>query len=405
MKMYERIYAFLFMTALLGFSLCNILVQSKDIANDVSKLNVPKSRVGMEKYMDDIDNILTDNLCGNRFFKETYGAVYKALGKNEENRFAYIRDPKGVLHYTDFKNTNDISEFELALRVKRLDDAASKQDAKVVFLLYPSRYDSKKDEGYYGMPYRDMNTYADNFLMYLRRYNIDYIDYREVFEEQGKSMEDIMCVTDHPWKMEVGFDAVKYLVEYMDGKYNAGFDPMGIYTDRNNYVTETYYKNYLGDIGRETGEIYSELEDFTIISPVFETKFHRMYEDIDYTKTEVTGDFNNVIMNKKYLYYEDVYNRELFNTYIGGIYRVERITNLLDNSGPKVMFLRDSYSSPVGAFLAPMCSDINMYWSKYCYENYLEEKMLDEEPDYIFVAFTPDRLLSENFTFYVTEAE
>lgn len=405
MNIYQKIFAIIFFISLFGFSSFNVLSEGKNIISDVKEHGFPENRKKLQEFTANVDSILAANLYGDHFWNETYGAVYKALGKNEENNFAYVKAPNGILQYADFRNTNKSTELELALRVKRLMNVANKQDAQVVFLLYPSRYDADVDEGYYGIPYRDMNYFADNFLMYLRRYNVDYIDYRDVFSKQGKSVEDIMCSTDHHWKMEAGFDAMTYLVKYMDEKYDAGFDPSGMYTDINNYVTETYHSNYLGSMGRETGEIYSGLDDYTYISPTFETGFKRMCENTDYAKIEMEGDFNAVIMNKKYLAFEDIYKRELFNTYLGGIYRVERITNTVNKEGPKVMFLRDSYSSPVGAFLSPMCSKLNMYWTQYCSENYLDEKIEDEQPDYIFVAFTPYKLLSEDFTFYVSEDE
>ena len=99
------------------------------------------------------------------------------------------------MYLGNFWNTSNVEAKELALRVRRLQDAVADKRTKVVCMVYPAKYNEQWSEGYYGIPYNDLNEYVDEVLLYMRRYNVDYIDFREVFFDVEMSMEEIFYKT------------------------------------------------------------------------------------------------------------------------------------------------------------------------------------------------------------------
>ncbi len=403
MKNYKSIYGIVFLVAWLSFSFANAIAQADDIAGEVSELKAPKTVAEMNMLPVELDNILNENILGKYGWYELYGGVHVVLHKNEENNFTYVKDKNGFLYSGNFWNTSNIEAMELALRVRYMKDVVAEDETRVVCLMYPTKYNEEWSDGYYGIPYNNLNEHADDVLVYFRRYNIDYIDFREEFLDQNLTMEDIFYKTDHHWTVPRAFDSTCTILEYMEERYGDDWDPKDYYKNINHYQVETYEDFYLGSQGRETGYIYSGLDDYTYICPKFDSSvtYSFVYRDGDLGKKQ--GAIEDVLIDKKYLDYDNIYKREMNNSYMQGICLRDSIVNEEKKDGPKVLFIRDSYSSPVATFLAPMCSQIDLIWSIHFDGDDIEEIVEDGGYDYIFVAMAIDNFTQEGFAFYQDE--
>ncbi len=398
-KLYKKLFAIVFMVMLIGFSLLNIKAEHGNIRHDIEKIGKPDNLKEVGQLMDQMDTILTENIVGRYKWYELYGSIFKALEKNEENNYTYVRDKNGFLYSGNFWNTSNVDSRELALRVRRLSEKVSESGTKVVCIMYPTKYNEAWSDGYYGIPYNNLNEYADSVLLDMRRYNVDYIDFRQVFIEANMSMEDIFYKTDHHWTVPTAFFSTGVILDYLKTEYQDDWDMMDYYKDINNYYVETYEDIYLGSQGRETGVVYAGLDDYTYIYPKFETYYTYSggyREGETFTKQ---GDTLKTLVSKKYIDYDNVYEREMNNSYMQGICLYDSIVNELNPNGHKVLFIRDSYSSPVATFMAPMCSEIDMMWSLYVTEEDVEEAISKKDYDYIFVALAIDNFVDEGFPF------
>lgn len=404
-KMYKKVFAFIFLSMLISFSINNIMWEYDNILYEINEVGLPENIEDLQSFTGQIDGFLTDHLVGGHYWNELYGSVHKALGKNEENNFTYVRDKNGFLYSGNFWNTSNVDARELALRVRRLQDAVADKGTKVVCIMYPTKYNEEWSDGYYGIPYNNLNEYADSVLLNMRRYNVDYIDFREVFLEADMSMEDIFYKTDHHWTVPTAFYSTGVVLEHLKEKYGDDLDSTGYYMDMNNYVVEKHEKIYLGSQGRETGVEYAGLDDYTYIYPKFDTKY--TYSGYYRTGEPFTkhGDTLKSLVSQKYLTYEDAYEREMNNSYLQGICLGDKIVNKKKEDGAKMLFIRDSYSSPIAVFMAPMCSQIDLMWSLYVDEETVEERIAQEEYDYIFVALAIDNFVDEGFPFFKSEEE
>ncbi len=404
-KIYKQIFAIIFMVMLLGFSVVNIKNEHGNIEHDIKKIGKPTNATKVGQITKQLDTILTDNIAGRYKWYELYGSVFDALGKKEENNFTYVKDKNGFLYSGNFWNTSNIDSRELTLRVRRLSDKVSDAGTKVVCIMYPTKYNEAWSDGYYGIPYNNLNEYADSVLLHMRRFNVDYIDFRQVFIEEKMTAEDIFYKTDHHWNIPTAFFSTGVILEHLKDEYNDDWDMMDYYKDINNYNVETYEDIYLGSQGREAGVEYAGMDDYTYIYPKFETKYTYTggyREGGTFTKQ---GDTLKTLISKKYIDYENVYEREMNNSYMQGICLYDSIVNELNPNGHKVLFIRDSYSSPVATFMAPMCSEIDLLWSIHVTEEDVEEAISKKDYDYIFVAMAIDNFVDEGFPFCKVKEE
>ncbi len=404
-KKYKQVFAGLFLSFLIGFSLVNLKEQKGKLNYYFKELGVPENREELQEFPQKADGILTENLWGGHIWNEMYGAVNKILLKNEENNFKYVRDKSGFLYSGRFWNFSQVDARELALRVRRLKDVTEEKGTKVMCLMYPTKYNQQWSKGYYGIPYNDMNDFADEVLLHMRRYNVDYLDYRKIYVEEGKTMEDIFYKTDHHWINSTAFEAMGSLLEYLEEKDGVVLDPDGYYRNLANYQVEEYKEIYLGSQGRETGVLYAGLDDYTYIYPKENSEYTYTYKYRNGETGRKKGDVLNTLINQKYLQYEDVYERELNNSYLQGICLTDQITNELNSEGVKILFIRDSYSSPLAVFLAPMCSQVDLVWSIHMTSASVEKIVEEGNYDYIFVALAIDNFTEEGLPFYKENIE
>lgn len=408
MKRYQKIFAVLFLLLLLPFSILNFFWERGAIRGGIAELEKPKKAAELKEYMQSVDGLITKNIAGGHRWNELYGSIYRALGKNEENSFKYVRDKKGFLYSGNFYNNSDVSAAELAGRVRRLQDKLKEKDTKFMVVMYPTKYNKDWSDGYYGIPYNDLNRFGDDVLRYFRRYDVDYMDFREILKDAGMGMDDIFYRTDHHWTVPTAFFATGKLIEHLNQHFNAGLDPDGFYRDIRNYRTETYENIYMGSQGRDTGEIYAgPLDDYTFIYPKFDTKFKYYYRYRGGKEGQKEGDMAHTLIERKYLDYKDPYEREMNNGYLQGIVRFDRIENELNPGGPSIAFIRDSYSSPVAAFLSPMCSRIELAWSIHFNptgQGTIEKMVLGEKHfDYVILALAMDNFSNEGLPFCIEE--
>ena len=95
--------------------------------------------------------------------------------------------------------------------------------------------------------------------------------------------------------------------------------------------------------------------------------------------------------------------RELNDCYLDTICLQDEIINGKMEDGRKVLFLRDSYSSPLAVFLSPMCKEIDLRWTVRTDGETIEKNIEEEVYDYIFVALAIDNFTNEGIPFYADE--
>jgi len=404
-KIYKKIFAILFLVVLIGFSAVNFKSEIGTVIYFVKNIDKPDNVKELGNITAQVDVVLTENIVGKYGWYEFYGWVHKSLGKNEENNFMYVKDKDDILYSGNFWNTSQTSPLNIAMRIRKLQDAVADKGTKVVCIMYPTKYNKEWSNGYYGIPYNDLNEYGDDVLSFLRHYNIDYIDFRDVFIENNMTAKDIFFRTDHHWTIPTAFFATGVVLEHLETEYNDYLDPDGYWRDLDNYIVEEYEDVYLGSQGRETGIVYAGgLDDFTLIYPKEKINYSYTYvyssNDTVYTRK---GDTLKTLVDKSMLETENIYESDVYESYMNCVCRRDEIINENLETGKKIFFIRDSYSSPLATFMAPMCKEIDMKWSVRVSGNEIEEAVLNDTYDYIFVALAIDNFTDTGVPFFADE--
>ena len=397
--MYKKIFTILFMVALLGFSAINMYYAKGGLKYELEEMELPKTLKDVKTFTLSIDNILATNLIFDNAWNEAYAKVYNLFGKDEENSFKYVRDKDGVLYQGNFWNTSETTAKEFALRIKKLQSVVADKGTKVVVLLYPTQYNEAWTDGYYGIPYNDYNEVADELVSYFRYYGIDHIDYKKIFLEKNMTAKEIFYKTDHHWRLEVAFHGFGEMVKHLNEQYDAKLDLY--YTDINNYHVETYDNLFIGSQGRDAGVSYVGLDAYTFIIPKFDTAYRYSYKYKD-SIVEHSGRMEETLISKEYME-KDYYEREMWNSYLGGVHVSDHIENKMNEDGLKVLFLRDSYSSPVATFFSSYCSEVDLMWTSENTAEEIEAKVEENQYDYIFVGLAVDSYVYGDLNFYIDE--
>lgn len=394
----KRIFAVVFLIVIFSFSIINFIHSYEPLKTLLTNTKREEAVTVAE-----LEASINENLYGRMNFIETYGFIQVLLDKRESNNFTSIIDEDGFLHYSSFYREEDPRIFEYALRLKRLQDCVAVNDTKVLFVVTPSKYCPDETVVRPGISVNDPNPVVDELLFYLNRLGVETLDLRESLPNENLSLEEAFFKTDHHWTIPAAFYATGEVVNKIEESFGEDLDPQDYYTDISNYDIVTYKKGMLGSMGRKTGAVFSGLENFTAIWPRFEGSFYRECKAEEGQDLSVyEGGFTEALMNTKLLTEKnDVYSDSQYSTYLNGLRIYEKIINNENPEGPSFFMIRDSYFSPVMAFMMPMCGRIDAIWSlEETHELDIESYVKEEQFDYIIMEIYPYNIENKAFNFF-----
>lgn len=396
----KEITSLLFILGLFAFAVINF-IHTWPYFQKVT-LSEIKDLSRLQQVINQTEDIIDENVYNKYFFVEAYGVWNLILDKKEIDGFAHIKDDEGFLHYSNFWNDSSDDVDSLVDTVVQLQQKTKENGTEVIVVMPPVKDDEEQVSYMDGMPYCDRNWVADSYLEKLQKQGIHVIDFRDTLRQSGMTYDEIFYVTDHHWTTEATFVCYQEFVKQMDDWYNLNLDPDGRYTDINNYNVLEYKDATLGSHGRDTGIVYAGgLDDFTVMYPKYKTNFHYVWNLSD-TDQILDGRFEDTVLSTYNIVNSNVYTQDKYSSYMNGIATYDKIENKDKPDAPKILFLRDSCTSPFAAFVAQVFSQTDLVWT-YKLDNDLDEYVNIEDYDYIVVSLYPDSLKENMFQFSVGE--
>ena len=397
----KYLFAGLFLTVWMLFSVANFVVGSDQWHDLFEDLTVVTDVSELQEWITGAESELNDELLGNEALIDTYGYVQLLLGKREFNNFSFIKDKDGMLYYGSTWSSGTEGLEEYAERVRRMNEYVQSRGAKLLVVLPPSKVLSGVSDVPREWPLNDPNVRIDKLLMLLYQNGVEVVDLRETLRKSGCSLDELFFKTDHHWTPLAGFYAAKEIVNQIRDRFGDDWDPTGMYTDLENYHFCTYSGCMLGSSGRNTGAVYSGTEDYTLLWPDFPTYF--TWTDYERDETQ-SGDFTESLMDASELEIDDLYGSSANRVYLHEVSDHDKIVNHKNPDGPKVKVLRDSYFSSTACFLAPMCSEIDMMWTRVP-EGGTEEFVREGNYDYLILEIYPYNYDDISFSFFQESEE
>jgi hypothetical protein len=321
------------------------------------------------------------------------------MGKDEEENFEVVKDSKGILHYTYFANKPNKVD-ELVHKVKAFKDGIYDKSVNLIYLMTPDKYIRGYTTFNKGIPYDYANETADNFLEGLKANGIDTFDFRTDLDKSGIPIEELFYKTDQHWKIETSFWAFGKLVDKLNQDYDTSLDKDEFYRNKENYNFVTYDNAYIGSMGRKAGKYYAGVDDFTLIYPKFKTSYS-YYSKTGDSIINQEGSFEEALISKVPFKPEnDVYALEAdkYFSYLYGNLGLVHVHNKNNETGLKVLFVKDSLAVPVATFLSTLCSDVYLIDPRY-YKEDISEFANNTKLDFIFMSYYPQNLTKEFFPF------
>ena len=379
-----------------------------------------------------VDNAVVERMLWRYPFIECYGRIQLAQGKHEINSFESVKDKAGYLHSGNFWVGFHDESKELAVRVRRLHDLLVARGTQVCFIMPPMKV-AGEEMRYEGIPYNDFTGQGDEMLRWLRYYGVPCLDLRQSFKAHGLSYGEAFFKTDHHWTPRAAFAGFCDMIEWLNGTFGTDFDPENFYRDLDNYTIRTYERIMLGSQGRNTGVDYAEgMEDYTILIPKDEGNYNwirgdlkrvedvgalsrlELLENADAVNQQAglenlrgsDGLFTATLLKlpQEELEGEEIYHGVAEKTYLEEIMPYDFIrNNNRTGDGMSVLFLRDSYASPVISFFAQCVSPVEAAWTNQYDSQTMESLLARKDYDYVIIMLYPENLSYEFFPFCESE--
>lgn len=399
----KLITAVLFIILIFSFSIANLTTSYKSLL-DTYNTEV-KSKASISDAIAAVQSSMNDNTLGRYKFIEGYGYIQRLMLKNEESNYEVIKDEDGTMHYSFFGDKPN-PVYTLVKRTVALKNGLKNSKTKFAYVMPPDKYVKGHSKLSYGLPYNYANETASVFLNLLNENNIDTIDLRNFLADSGISYKNMFFKTDHHWKPQTAFYEFGQLAKTLKTKYKLNMQDLDFYTNKKNWNFVTYKDSYIGSMGRKTGRLYDGADDFTLIYPKFSTNY--TYNSVTGSqKTKISGRFEDALItvspfrNKKGTY---ALEGDKYSSYLFGNQGIVHVQNKNMPNGPKLLFIKDSYTVSLAAFLSSVCSDIYLVDPRY-FTGDIAKYVNSVDVDCVFVSFYPQDLTEDFFKFYQNKKE
>lgn len=352
----------------------------------------PVTEEELKALADGAEDAVNDQLSRSHLFVELYGGIQRLFGRrvmeDAQEEYTVYKLSDGSLTFLIDEPAENLTEHARAFL--EFQQSLAERDIPLLYVQAPQKIGG---EGAPALPpgVTDCgNADADAFCAALTESGADVLDLRQTLREDGGLWTDYFFATDHHWTPETGLFCANALAEYLNEHYGLSLDLS--LTDPARYTAVTYENSFLGSQGKRVGSLYAGMDDFTVLTPDFETDFtYTIYT------SERTGSFEECLLFSERLEEEDPYQANPYTLYSGGDYAFSRIINHTNPDGPRIMILRDSFSCVLTPFLATQCSDLAIVDLRYFYD-YFPTYVDWVDPDLIVVLYSPG-ILSNDMAF------
>lgn len=389
----KYIFTALFLVAMLAFAVINF-------RQELPLLKEKFAGFSFENYKTfpaEVESVINENVYEKYSWIELYGLTEKVIGTHVDNGFSYVTDKNGSVNNIGYEISPE-KQIQNKERIRKIVELARENDVVPIIILAPEKYVEGTTEYRAGIPYDNKRVYLEEIEQYASELGVACInanDYTDMMME--KTGDDIFYSTDHHWKAKAAFYMLEPLLNEMQKDWDMPLNPDGKYTNIENYNVYTYEDCFLGSFGRELGPNYTGFDDIDVIYPKYETAFTRSYmSTVESQPITITGTFVNSVLDT-YNISNDIkmYENDKYSVYLDGVNLLDNITNHTNTQGPRVFAIRDSFMSPLGAFLANACSEEDLVWNVK-YNGNLTELIENGDYDYLIIEVGSSNLISDD---------
>lgn len=294
---------------------------------------------------------------------EDHARLSLALNKTESGGLGVVATKEGafVRGRSDSWNTDDLHQFAVGLYELGRSLRERGSDARILYIGAQSQIIAEYTEPIESFPLPDQQALMETMLYYLRGYRVESLDVQAALARSPLMPSEYMYKTGVLWTTQAAFTAVRALVDKLNSQFDSGIDPDGTLFDPDNFTSTVYEDVYMGTMGMSAGEPFTGREDFTVITPNYDTNL--TYQAWGEKNLSVSGAFDETLLNMENLHPEWPYVYSSYATYMdGGAHYMRAITNHDLPSAPRALFVHDASALPFAAYLSLGFGETHMYW-------------------------------------------
>lgn len=352
-------------------------------------------RAGSGISLSQIEFEYNDSFPGNTFYITLNGAYQRLLGLRHVNE-RYLMDNGHLTYIIPEMDVTELADNTVAFR-----DTLAEMD--IPFGYVSTLFKINADDKQLPVGVEDFsNENTDRYLSILKQNGVNVLDLRDNVKEQGLDHYSLYFRTDHHWLPETGFWAYTQIVSWLESLDESyAVDPA--ITDPDNY-NYTFYENiFCGSAGRRVGPLYAGVDDFTVISPKFETMLTHIVPEYEINRQ---GSYDQALLFPEKLTNGDPLQSTVYGTYLCKDASQAFITNLsgqealdVQSRPKKLIILKDSNALVVAPYLALSYDEICLVDLRLFGGNFLEF-IQDYQPDMVLALYNPGAFETHNTSMF-----
>jgi hypothetical protein len=212
---------------------------------------------------------------------------------------------------------------------------------------------------------------------------------RNNIREERLDNHSLFYKTDHHWKAETGLWASAVLVNCLNEHYGFTIDTR--LAAPGQYRAEVYADWFLGSQGKKVTLRQTPPEDFTLLTPLFETDVSLTIPNLN---IDTRGSFD-VLIDHFQLDRKNYYGLDPYTAYLYADNPVITIHNNRVHDGKKILLIKDSFAEVVSPFLSMGVEDLHIMDLRHFNGN-VRAYIAKHLPDIVVVLYNPSAIHLEN---------
>ena len=391
----EKITAIIFLVIIFGM-LSGLFFTARSVAssfiNDYRTTVLPGTSI-TGKFLGaagSLERAVNNDLQHREDYINAYGWIQKTMGKHVISDAGY-----GHLYKTKYDQiTFAVAKQDVSDELSSMYELKDQLDELNIPLLYvQAPFKLPEEEQQLPDNVKDYaNDNVDQFLKGLDSKGIDYLDLREGFWSQGMTQNELFYNTDHHWTIDSAFKSYGRIVKKLNHDY--GFEIDEKYIDINNFDRKTYKDYYIGSMGRRVGEAFGGVDDFTLITPKFDTNY-TIYER-DNGEKIFEGNFQDAVLTNSYIAEGTPLDTNRYAVYHGDNAELEFINHNIDSG--KILMVKDSFGLPIYCFLSTGVKEVRALDVR-LYKSSIVEYAKANRPEVVIILYNADCFGGSMFQF------
>lgn len=369
------------LTALLGATLLSGKTIASEVLTDL-RAEGQSLTARLESATGGAESAVNAALRRGNLAVELYGGALRLMGKRVSEDasvadYTVVRMDNGAITFCNLETETLPDNSAAADEVAGWAQALEQAEIPLLYVAYPKktpRTDNGLPPDIPDWPVLKMNALVEH----MRERGVDVLDLRDTFEGRG-DYSDLFYRTDHHWNIEGGFFAFQTICETLRAEYGMAMDPW--FEDASHYHWDVLENWFLGSQGKRVGSLFAGVDDFTVMTPDFETDFTF---SIPSRETVRNGTMEETILFPERIGEKDYYNANPYTYYAGGDYDYVTIENHRNPDGPSILVVRDSMTCALTPFLALDCSKLTLIDTRY-FQGDVAAAALELQPDIVLV--------------------